>query len=211
MVLEHQRAIVAATSLPVNADFQNGYAEEGDYGTLRTNVRLCAETGVAGLSIEDTNSSGGLFSFEESVQRVRAARAALDEFAPTVVFTARCEAFLVGLDDVDEVVRRLVAYANAGADVLYAPNVFDRERIVRIVSAVAPKPVNVLVSRGSTGLTVASLKEMGVRRVSVGSALARVALAAFVGAVEEIGGQGSFACLESALPFKRLNETFEKK
>ncbi len=207
-VLQHQRSIVASTNLPVNADFQNGYAKEGDYETLKRNIQRCAETGVSGLSIEDVNSVGQLFSFEEAVQRVRVAREALSQCAPDVVLTARCEAFLIGIDDIDEVLRRLVAYSQAGADVLYAPHVFDRDKICRIVASVRPKPVNILVSSGSTGLTVAELTQMGVRRISIGSALARVALRAFIDAAQEIGSKGTFTCFEKAVPFGHLNKAF---
>lgn len=211
LVLQHLQAICAATSLPVNADFQNGYAVEGDYAALKKNVILCAETGVAGLSIEDVDESGRLFSFAEAVERIRVARAALDERAPDVLLTARCEAFLLGIDDLEQVVKRLVAFAEAGADVLYAPSVYDHERIRRIVSAVAPKPVNVLVSSSKGNLTLAELTKLGVRRISVGSALARLALARILSATKQIVEEGTFNALDHALPFAKLNHIFDDK
>jgi 2-methylisocitrate lyase-like PEP mutase family enzyme len=211
LVLEHLRALTEASSLPINADFQNGYSRKGDYATLKKNVILCAETGVAGLSIEDVDSDGSLFPFDEAVERVKVARAALDQSAPDVLLTARCEAFLLGLDDVDEVLRRLIAFSKAGADVLYAPNVYDRETISRIVAAVAPKPVNVLVSSSKGNLTVKELTALGVRRISVGSALARVALGSVLHAAQQIANNGSFEALDQALSFGKLNEVFEGK
>jgi 2-methylisocitrate lyase-like PEP mutase family enzyme len=209
VMLEHIRDVAAATSLPVNADFQNGYADEPE--EVAANVALCIGTGVAGLSIED--ASGGrnslLYDFALAVDRVRAARAAIDASGLPVVLTARCEAWLVGVPDAARVaVERLVAFAEAGADCLYAPGVREPEDIAAIVKAVAPKPVNVLVSAPSPVLTVSRLAELGVRRISVGSALARVAWGAFIRAARGIATTGTFEGLADAAPFVELNGLF---
>jgi 2-methylisocitrate lyase-like PEP mutase family enzyme len=207
-VLDHLAELVAATDLPVNADFQSGYAADAD--GVATNVRRCAETGVAGLSIEDTTGAAGrpLFELEEAVEHVHAVRAALDSSSPDVLLTARAECFLVDHPDpLGESIRRLMAYAEAGADVLYAPGAREREDVLAIVEAVHPKPVNVLVG-ANTGLRVADLAELGVRRVSVGSALARAAWGAFLAASRAIAEEGDFAGLEGAVPFGELNAMF---
>jgi 2-methylisocitrate lyase-like PEP mutase family enzyme len=207
-VLEHVADIVAAATVPVNADFQNGYA--ADAAGVAENVRRCVETGVAGLSIEDTgeDEAAPLFELEEAVERIRAAREAIDATGADVLLTGRAECFLVGHPDpLRESIRRLEAYAEAGADVLYAPGVSSREDVRGIVDAIAPKPVNVLVS-AETGLPVADLAELGVRRVSVGSALARTAWGAFLGAAREIAEQGTFSAFAGAAPFPQLNALF---
>ncbi|HEX3071458.1 MAG TPA: isocitrate lyase/phosphoenolpyruvate mutase family protein [Thermoanaerobaculia bacterium] len=207
MMLDHIRDVVAATPLPVNADFQNGFADEPD--GLASNVALCIATGVAGLSIEDAagGRSSALYDFPLAVERVRAARAAIDASGLPVVLTARCEAWLVGEPDAARVAReRLIAFAEAGADCLYAPGVRDPQEIAAIVKAVAPKPVNVLVSSPSPDLTVARLTGLGVRRISVGSALARVAWGAFIRAARSIATTGTFDSLADATPFAELNE-----
>ena len=185
MMLAHIREIAAATSLPVNADFQSGYADEPE--GVAESVALCVATGVAGLSIEDSTGDAASPLYEESlaVERVRAARAAIDASGIPVVFTARCEAWLVGHPDASRVaLRRLAAFAEAGADCLYAPGVRDLKEIAAIVKAVAPKPVNVLVGAPSPELTVARLGDLGVRRISVGSALARAAWGGFIRAAK---------------------------
>ncbi|HXD53446.1 MAG TPA: isocitrate lyase/phosphoenolpyruvate mutase family protein [Solirubrobacteraceae bacterium] len=203
-VLAHVAEIVAATDLPVSADFQSGYAEDAD-GVLES-VARCAQTGVAGLSIEDAAGDGSLFDPAEATTRVAAARAAVDDAGGDVLLTARAECFLVGhADPLGEAIRRLTAYSEAGADVLFAPGARAPEDIRSLVEAVSPKPLNVLIG-ADTGLTVADLAELGVRRISVGSALARVAWGAFLRAAEEIAGSGSFAGLDGAAPFTRLNE-----
>ncbi len=172
MMLEHIREIVNATDVPVNADFENGYAHEPEQ--VAANVRLCVETGVAGISIED--STGGreqsLYEIGHAAERIRAAREAIGDSG--VVLVGRAEGFLVGRPDLDEVIRRVVTYAEAGADCLYAPGIREREQIVAIVNAVAPKPVNLLISAPG-GLTITDAAALGVRRVSVGGALARAA------------------------------------
>lgn len=211
LMLGHIRDIAAATPLPVNADFQSGYADEPE--GVAGNVALCVAAGVAGLSIEDATSDGAhLYEDRLAVERVRAARAAIDASGVPVILTARCEAWLVGHPDAARLaLERLVAFAEAGADCLYAPGVRDPRRIAEIVKAVAPKPVNVLVSTPSPELTVARLADLGVRRISVGSALARVAWGAFVRAARGIQETGSFEGFADAAPFADLNGLFRDR
>jgi 2-methylisocitrate lyase-like PEP mutase family enzyme len=193
--------------LPVNADFESGYAD-GPEGVAES-VRLCVETGVAGLSIEDSTSdrSKPLFDQPIAVERLKAARAAIGDSG--VMLIGRAECFLVGhADPLKEAIRRLQAYAEAGADVLYAPGVKERADIQAIVSAVRPKPVNVLMS-ANTGLKVSDLAELGVRRISVGSSLARAAWGGFIRASKLIAEEGSFAGFDGAAPFADLNGFFK--
>jgi 2-methylisocitrate lyase-like PEP mutase family enzyme len=209
MMLDHIREVVTATDLPVNADFQTGYAE--DVEGVAANVALCVATGVAGLSIEDAtgNAAAPLYDQAVAVERIRAARAAIEATGIPVVLTARCEVYLVGrANPLRVAIDRLVAYADAGADCLFAPGVRKPDEIAAIVKAVAPKPVNVLVSSPNPALSVARLGELGVRRVSVGSALARVAWGAFVSAAQSIKTTGSFDSLGGALPFADLDTVF---
>jgi 2-methylisocitrate lyase-like PEP mutase family enzyme len=208
LMLDHIRDVAAATPLPVNADFQSGYADEPE--GVAENVKLCVATGVAGLSIEDSTSDGAhLYEDRLAVERVRAARAAIDSTGVPVILTARCEAWLVGHPEARRLaLDRLVAFAEAGADCLYAPGVRDPERIAEIVKAVAPKPVNVLVSTPSPDLTVSRLADLGVRRISVGSSLARVAWGAFVRAAREIQENGTFDSFSVAAHFAYLNWLF---
>jgi 2-methylisocitrate lyase-like PEP mutase family enzyme len=208
-VLAHVREIVQATPLPVNADFQNGYADapEGVY----ENVTRCIQTGVAGLSIEDStgNSETPLYDIQLAVERIKAARRAIDASGMPVVLTGRCEAFLVGDPNAFAVsIERLSSYADAGADCLYAPVVTDPREIDAIVKAVSPKPVNVLVSRPDPNLTVAKLADLGVRRISVGAALARVAWGSFIRAAQSIAATGTFDGLGESGAFAELNEIF---
>lgn len=208
-VLAHIRDIVQATALPVNADFQNGYADAPD--GVAENVTRCIETGVAGLSIEDAtgNSATPLYDTQLAVERIKAARRAIDASGIPVVLTGRCEAWLVRDPNAFNVsIERLTAYAEAGADCLYAPGVTDRREIKAIVEAVSPKPVNVLVSRPDPNLTVAALADLGVRRISVGSALARVAWGAFMRAAQEIAITGKFDALGEGAAFAELNALF---
>jgi 2-methylisocitrate lyase-like PEP mutase family enzyme len=207
VVLAHIAEIVTATDLPVNADFQSGYAHEPD--DVAANVGLCIDTGVAGLSIEDaTGEPGQLYELPLAVERIKATRAAIDDKGARVLLTARAESYLVGHQDAfKDAVRRLEAYAEAGADVLYAPGPRTREEFNAIVRAVAPKPVNALVG-GNIGLTVADLAELGVRRISVGSAMARTAWGSFMQAAKDIIEKGSFEGLEGAAPFAELNSLF---
>ena len=207
-MLANIAAIVAAVDLPVNADFESGYARDPE--GVAANVRLCVDTGVAGLSIEDStgDKANPLFELPRALERVRAARAAIDATNSGVVFTARAECFLVGHPDpLKESLRRLEAYADAGADVLYAPGIATREDIQTLVSALAPKPINVLMSR-NTGLTVQDLSELGVRRISVGSSLSRAAWTAFMRAAELIAKEGSFAGFNDLVPFAEINGFF---
>lgn len=211
-VLSHLQEIVAATRLPVNADFQNGYAHEPE--GVAESVRLCVETGVAGLSIEDNSGNAAKPLYDEvlTIERIKAARDAIDNSGLPVVLTARCEAFLVGSEDpFDLALKRLIAFADAGADCLYAPGVTDLEQISRIVKEVAPKPINVLVSRPDPKLTLASLGDLGVRRISVGSAFARVAWGAFIRAASRIANTGTFESLDGQASFVELNEVFGKR
>jgi 2-methylisocitrate lyase-like PEP mutase family enzyme len=214
MMLEHFREIVAATSLPVNADFQNGYADEPEQ--VAENVALCVSTGVAGLSIEDNSgrSDQPLYDFDLAVERVKAARAAIDAMADeaSCLLTARCEAWLVrDPDPLRTSLDRLVAFADAGADCLYAPGVTQPDEIAEIVKAVAPKPVNILVSTNNCNVTVSQLADLGVRRISVGGALARAAWGGFVAAAKAIQERGSFSAFADATPFGELNDLFSKR
>jgi 2-methylisocitrate lyase-like PEP mutase family enzyme len=202
LMLKHIAEIVLATDLPVNADFESGYAHDPE--GVAANVRLCAGTGVAGLSIEDATGDPEkpLYDLSLAVERMKAARSA----APDVVLTGRAECFLVGHSSpLREAIRRLQAYAEAGADVLYAPGVRERSDIQAIVAAVHPKPVNVLAV---AGLKVSDLADLGVRRVSVGSSLARAAWTGFIRASKLIAEEGSFAGLDGAVPYAELNEFF---
>ena len=210
-VLGHCRDIVTATPLPVNADFQEGYAVEPE--GVSENVARCVATGVAGLSIEDATGSetSPLFERELAIARIRAARVAIDASGLPVVLTARCEAWLVGdTNPLKTALDRLAAYADAGADCLYAPGVRAPNEIADIVKTVQPKPVNVLVGSSASGLTVPLLADLGVRRISVGSALSRAAWGAVMKAARGIIDHGVFDALDGAAPFVELNETFKR-
>lgn len=207
LMLAHIREVVAATPLPLNADFQTGYADEPE--GVAASVALCIDTGVAGLSIEDATGTSAtpLYGFDLAVERIRAARAAIDVTGIPIVLTARCEAYLVGQSDPARVaLDRLVAFGEAGADCLFAPGVREPDEIAAMVKAVSPKPVNVLVSAPNPDLSVARLTELGVRRISVGSALARVAWGAFMRAAQDLKNNGSFDGLAGAAPFSELND-----
>ncbi len=207
--LAHAREVVEATSIPVNADFQAGFADEPE--GVAENVRLCVATGVAGLSIEDATGdpAAPLYERSHAIERIRAARLAIDSTGVPVVLTARCEAWLVGHPDAARIAMDyLVAFADAGADCLFAPGVRDPAAIAEIVRAVAPKPVNVLVSKPSPDVSLSRLTDLGVRRISVGSALARVAWGAFMRAARSIAETGSFDALEGAAPFADLDAVF---
>ncbi len=210
-MIGHIREIVQATPLPVNADFQNGFAD--DPQGVADNVGLCVATGVAGLSIEDSSETadGGLYEFSLAVERIKAARAAIDESGIPVVLTARAEVFLVGADDPLRVaLERLEAFAEAGADCLYAPGVTAPEQIRTVVKAVAPKPVNVLVSRPNPQLSATKLTDLGVRRISVGSALAMVAWGSFMRAAQTLKETGSFTGITEQASYGKLNDLFSK-
>jgi len=189
--LAHLRAVVDAVGVPVNADFEGGFAV--DPQQVGKNVRLAVVTGVAGLSIEDStgDESRPLHDFGLAVERIRAAREAIEESGTGVVLTGRSEGFVVGRPDIDETIRRLRAYAEAGADCLYAPRIGTVEHISAIIDAVSPKPVNLLIN--APFITVAEAAELGVRRISVGGTLARTAWAGFVQAAQEIAEAGTFS------------------
>lgn len=211
MMLDHFREIVAATSLPVNADFQNGYADEP--AGVAENVRLCTATGVAGLSIEDSSGRPDkpVYDFERAVERIKAARAAIDASGTQVVLTARCEAYLVGdSDPLRTSLDRLAAFADAGADCLYAPGVTEPKEIKEIVHCASPKPVNVLVFAKNCDSSMAQLADLGVRRISVGSTLARVAWGGLMRAAEEMQASGSFKSFAEAATFD-LNGLFRNR
>jgi len=210
-MLAHVREIVQATPLPVNADFQSGYADQPE--GVATNVKLCIATGVAGLSIEDNTGRADALLYETSlaVDRIRAARDAIDASGIPVVLTGRCEAWLVGEPDPFHVaIERLVAYAAAGADCLYAPGVSEPKEIAEIVRAVAPKPLNVLVSGFNHHLSASQLSDLGVRRISVGSGLALVAWSAFIRAARSLTS-GSFNGLANAARSDELNKLFSQR
>jgi 2-methylisocitrate lyase-like PEP mutase family enzyme len=204
-VLMHLHELAHASDLPLNADFEAGYAD--DPAGVADSVRLCIETGVSGLSIEDTVDRK-LFPIDDAVARLRAARAAIDQAGGDVLLVGRAECFLVGRPDLDETIARLKAYANAGADCLYAPAIKTREQIAAVVKAVAPKPVNVLMSSGANPLTVADLAELGVRRISVGGALARVGWGAVMRVAKQIATDGRFDGLNDSAPGAELNALF---
>ena len=205
-VLAHFREIAEATDVPLNADFEDGLADSLD--GLAENVTRCIETGVAGLSIEDSPNDGQtpLYDFDTAVARVKAARAAIDRAGGDVTLTGRAEGFIRGVPDLDDVIRRLKAYAAAGADCLYAPGIKTREQISAVVKAVAPKPVNLLI--GASGLSVRDATDLGVRRISVGGSLARTAWAGFMRAAREMAEQGTFTELAKGYPGGELNKMF---
>jgi 2-methylisocitrate lyase-like PEP mutase family enzyme len=203
-VLVHLREMVAATALPVNADFEAGYAADAE-GVAR-NVRRALDTGVAGLSIEDStgDAAAPLRDIAVSVERIRAARRAIDEAGGEALLVGRAENFIVGRPDLDDAIRRLQAYAGAGADCLYAPGIRTREQIAAVVKAVAPKPVNLLVGAASE-LTVRDIEALGVRRISVGGALARSAWGGFMRAAQQIADAGRFDGFAQAASGADLN------
>jgi 2-methylisocitrate lyase-like PEP mutase family enzyme len=207
-MLAHIKEIVEASDLPVNADFESAYAHDPE--GVAANVRLCVQTGVSGLSVEDSTGDRAkpLYDLPLAVERIKAARAAIDATGTGVLLTARAECYLVGHPDpLHESLRRLEAYAAAGADVLYAPGPRSRDDIRIIVEAVAPKPVNVLMSSPSD-LSVANLEDLGVRRISVGSALARAAWGGFMRAAETLARDGSFSGFAENRPFDDINGFF---
>jgi len=206
LALAHLRTIAAAVEVPVNADFEDGFAR--DPIGVAANVWAAAETGIAGLSIEDStgDQAAPLYEFDLAVERIKAARRAIDDSGTGVLLTGRSEGFIAGRPDLAETIRRLVAYAQAGADCLYAPGVRTMSDVSAIVNAVAPKPVNVLVSTDFT--TVAQLAEVGVRRISVGGALARAAWTGFLAAAREIATTGTFSTLGRSIPVPEMNRLF---
>jgi len=211
-MLAHIREIASVTPLPVNADFLNGFADEPQ--GIANNVTLCLATGVAGLSIEDSTGKEDrpLYDKTLAVERIKAARRAIDKSGTRVILTARCEAFLVGdSKPLATALARLTAFAEAGADCLYAPGLTEPTEIAAIVKAVAPKPVNVLVSGFNAQLSLAQLAEIGVRRISVGSGLALVAWGAFTRAAGQIAAEGTFGLLAQGARSTELNGLFSEK
>jgi len=205
-VLQHLTALCGATDLPVNADFEGGFAHKAE--KVGVNVARAVKTGVAGLSIEDSTGDAAkpLYERELAIERIKAARAAIDADKSDVLLTGRCEGFLVGQPDLDMVIDRLKAYSAAGADCLYAPGIKTSEQIAAVVRAVHPKPVNLLI--GASGLSVAQAGDLGVRRISVGGSLARTAWAGFMRAAREMAEKGTFTELGSGYPGGELNKMF---
>ena len=204
--LAHLSAVAGAVDLPVNADFEGGFATAPE--AVAANVARAVRTGIAGLSIEDStgDSARPLFELDLAVDRVRAAREAIDRSGTAVLLTGRSEGFIVGRPDLGETIRRLTAYAEAGAECLYAPGLRSESDIAAVVRAVAPRPVNVLV--GADFTTVARLAELGVRRISTGGALARAAWTGFLAAAREIAESGTFGKLAGAVPFAEIDSAF---
>ncbi len=206
-VLAHLREIVAATDLPVNADFENGFGRDAE--GVAESVRLAVETGVAGLSIEDSTGDAAdpLFAIDIAVARLRAARQAIDAAGGDTLLVGRAENFIVGRPDLDDTIARLKAYDAAGADCLYAPAIRTREQIEAVVAAVAPKPFNLLIG-WSSELTLQDVAALGVRRISVGGALARAAWGGFDRAARALAGEGRFD-FEGAASGAELNQFFK--
>jgi len=207
VMLAHCREIAQATDIPVSADFEGGYADDPD--EVAENVRLCVATGVAGLSIEDFtgNDADPLYDFDLAVKRVRAARNAINKAGGDVVFTARTEGFIRSRPDLDETIRRLKAFADAGADCLYSPGIKTSEQITATIKAVSPKPINFLNS-GAFGYSVKDLAALGVRRISVGGTLARVAMHAFLESARQIAQEGKFDSFGGVISNAELNRFF---
>jgi 2-methylisocitrate lyase-like PEP mutase family enzyme len=205
-VLQHLTALCGAVDLPVNADFEGGFAHKPE--KVAAHVARAVKTGVAGLSIEDStgDAANPLYARAFAIERIKAARAAIDADNSSVLLTGRCEGFLVGRADLAMVIDRLQAYAEAGADCLYAPGIKTREEIAAVVKAVAPKPVNLLI--GASGLSVAEAADLGVRRISVGGSLARSAWAGFMRAAREMAEKGTFTELGQGYPGGELNKMF---
>jgi 2-methylisocitrate lyase-like PEP mutase family enzyme len=207
-VLAHYRELAEATDVPLNADFENGFADDPE--GVAVNVTRCIATGVAGLSVEDSpKDARPLYELDAAVARVKAARAAVDRAGGEVVFTARAENFIRGVPDLDDVIRRFKAYAAAGADCLYAPGIRTREQIEAVVKAVAPKPVNFLAG-WAMEFKVNDIAAMGVRRISVGGSLARAAMHAFVKTATEIANAGKFDGFDGLISNAELNKFFSE-
>ena len=205
-VCDHLTALCAAVDLPVNADFEGGFASEAE--KVGANVARGVKTGVAGLSIEDSTGDAAkpLYDFAHAIDRIKAARKAIDADNSGVLLTGRCEGFLVGQADLGMVIDRLKAYSDAGADCLYAPGIKTKDQITAIVKAVHPKPVNLLI--GASGLSLAEAADLGVRRISVGGSLARSAWGGFMRAAREMVEKGTFTELGNGYPGGELNKMF---
>lgn len=207
MVLDHLRSMVAATDLPVNADFEGGFAADPE--GVAESVRMAIATGIAGISIEDStgDATNPLRPLDNAVARLRAARAAIDAAGGDTLLVGRAENFFVGRPDLEDTIVRLKAYAEAGADCLYAPGITTREQIARIVAAVKPRPVNLLAG-SSIEFTVQEIAAMGIRRISVGGALARAAWGGFLQAARLIADRGSFKGFADAPSSRDINALF---
>jgi 2-methylisocitrate lyase-like PEP mutase family enzyme len=205
-VVQHLATLCEAVDLPVNADFEGGFAHKAE--KVGINVARAVKTGIAGLSIEDSTGDAAKPLYERglAIERIKAARAAIDADNSGVLLTGRCEGFLVGQDDLDMVIDRLKAYAEAGADCLYAPGIKTKEQISAVVKAVHPKPVNLLI--GASGLSVKQAEDLGVRRISVGGSLARAAWAGFMRSAREMAEQGTFTDLANGYSGGELNKMF---
>src|SRR6266446_6909341 len=204
-MLAHIRELVEATDIPVNADFENGYADDPNW--VAENARLCAETGVAGLSIEDAadRKESPLYDVDLAVERIHAVREALHDTG--VLLVGRAEGFLVGKENIDQVIKRLVAYSEAGADCLYAPGFKEREHIKAIIECVAPKPSNILIG-GAIALTMKDAASLAARRVSVGGAFARAGWGGFIRSAKELIEKGTFDEVKNATPYDELQKLF---
>jgi 2-methylisocitrate lyase-like PEP mutase family enzyme len=207
IVLQHLAELVAATDVPINADFESGYAHNP--AEVGANVKLAIETGIAGVSIEDSTGDKDkpLYDIDDAVARMKAARKAIDETGGDTMLIGRAENFFAGVPDLDDTIARLKAYSNAGADCLYSPGVKTREQIAAVVKAVAPKPFNLLIGN-PIGISVKDAEALGVRRISVGGALARSAWGGFTRAVKQIVEEGRFDEFANAAPGAELNKFF---
>lgn len=210
MVLTHLSELVAATDVPINADFEGGFAH--DPAGVAASVKLACDTGVAGISIEDSTGDKDkpLYDIDTAVARMKAARKAIDEKGGDAMLIGRAENFFAGVPDLDDTIARLKAYSDAGADCLYSPGIKTREQIAAVVRAVAPKPFNLLIGN-AIGITVKDAEELGVRRISVGGALARAAWGGFARTAKLIAEQGSFAGFADAMPGAELNALFRER
>ena len=208
--LANARAIVDATPLPVSADLENGFAD--DPQACAVTIALAAATGLVGGSIEDATGSAAapIYPFDQALERVRAAVAAARALPFPFTLTARAENFLHGVADLKDTIRRLEAFADAGADVLFAPGLTSLDAIATVVKAVSPKPVNAIMGLAGKTLSLAALEDIGVRRVSVGSALARAAFGEFLRAAQEIRSKGTFGFANQAIPFAEINAMFKR-
>ncbi|MBR0872783.1 isocitrate lyase/phosphoenolpyruvate mutase family protein [Bradyrhizobium tropiciagri] len=206
-VCDHLTAMCAAVDIPVNADYEGGFAVEPD--KVAINVGRGVKTGVAGLSIEDStgDAANPLFEHKLAVERIKAARKAIDADKSGVLLTGRCEAYLWGKQDIKLVIERLQAYSDAGADVLYSPGIKTKEDIAAVVKAVVPKPVNLLI--GGPGLSLQEVADLGVRRISVGGSLARMAWVGFMKAAKEMAEKGTFAEFANGYSGGELNKMFK--
>jgi 2-methylisocitrate lyase-like PEP mutase family enzyme len=210
VALENAKSIQVATSLPISADLENGYGDSPE--EVRVTIQLASKAGLAGGSIEDAtgDKSNPIYDFDVALERIKAAVAAKQELGQSFTLTARAENFLYGRKDLKDTIKRLIAFADAGADVLFAPGLTTAEEIKAVVDAVHPKPINVIMGLTGVSLTVTMLEDLGVRRISVGSSLIRAAYGEFIRALDEINTRGTFTYAENAKPYPELNQLFEQ-